>query len=227
MSRPIMLELFSGTGRMSRMFRLAGWGTRTVEIDSINFEADLYCDIAKLTRGEIQDLCGGNPDFIWMSPPCEGFSVAALGKNWRNVNGQFIPVSGSARNGLSLLHKCLWITGQFPDSKWCIENPVGMMRKMIEMRGLTRHTITYCQYGETRMKPTDIWTNLCSWVPRPPCKQGDRCHEAAPRGSKTGTQGLKDSKSRASLPFDLCAEVAEAVTEEIIEHKSVYELRLA
>lgn len=27
------------------------------------------------------------------------------------------------------------------------------------MRSLPRYTVTYCQYGDNRMKPTDIWTN--------------------------------------------------------------------
>ena len=40
-----------------------------------------------------------------------------------------------------------------------IENPRGGMRKMEWMKGLSRYTVTYCQYGDNRMKPTDIWTN--------------------------------------------------------------------
>lgn len=37
-----------------------------------------------------------------------------------------------------------------------IENPRGGMRKMSFMEGLPRYTVTYCQYGDFRMKPTDI-----------------------------------------------------------------------
>jgi hypothetical protein len=36
------------------------------------------------------------------------------------------------------------------------------------------------------------------------CKNGDKCHESAPRGSKTGTQGLKGSVERSVIPKELC-----------------------
>ena len=39
------------------------------------------------------------------------------------------------------------------------------------------------------------------------CKNGDKCHEAAPRGAKTGTQGLKNSKERARIPADFCRHI--------------------
>ena len=47
-----------------------------------------------------------------------------------------------------------------------IENPRGGMRKMEWMKGLPRYTVTYCEYGDNRMKPTDIWTirNSCRCV---------------------------------------------------------------
>ena len=49
-----------------------------------------------------------------------------------------------------------------------IENPRGMLRKQKMMEEFTRYTITYCKYGDDRMKPTDIWTNM-DWKPRPMC----------------------------------------------------------
>ena len=59
---------------------------------------------------------------------------------------------------------------------------------------LPRYTVTYCQYGDKRMKPTDIWTNHPNPKFKPMCKNGDPCHEKAPRGSRSGTQGIKGSK---------------------------------
>ena len=70
-----------------------------------------------------------------------------------------------------------------------------------------RNTVTYCQYGDERMKPTDIWTNSDVWVPRPMCKNGSPCHVAAPRGSKTGTQGRSNAYERSKIPEDLCREI--------------------
>ena len=68
---------------------------------------------------------------------------------------------------------------------------------------LNRFTVTYCQYGDRRMKPTDIWTNVSDPMFKPMCKNGDPCHVSAPRGSSTGTQGMKlIDKSR--IPDELC-----------------------
>ena len=77
------------------------------------------------------------------------------------------------------------------------------------MRELPRFTVTYCQYGDTRMKPTDIWTNHPDPKFKPMCKNGDSCHERAPRGAKTGTQGLKGAKDRSVIPHLLCLHIAE------------------
>lgn len=68
------------------------------------------------------------------------------------------------------------------------------------VKDFPRYTVTYCQYGDTRQKPTDIFTNHPNPNFKPPCKPGSPCHTAAPRGSSTGTQGLKNKKERAMIP---------------------------
>lgn len=60
-----------------------------------------------------------------------------------------------------------------------------------------------------RMKPTDIWTNHPDPKFRPMCHNGDPCHIAAPRGAKTGTQGLKGSKERSVIPKALCEHIVD------------------
>ena len=73
------------------------------------------------------------------------------------------------------------------------------MRKIIELIfkkynvDFKRITVMYCQYGDKRMKPTDIWTNITNWEGKR-CKNRNLDHESAPRGAKTGTQGLKTAK---------------------------------
>lgn len=77
------------------------------------------------------------------------------------------------------------------------------------MAGLPRYTVTYCQYGDTRMKPTDIWTNHPNPEFKPPCNYGSPCHEASPRGSKTGTQYLSTKKDRSRIPDKLCDHIVD------------------
>ena len=92
-----------------------------------------------------------------------------------------------------------------------MENPRGMLRKLKVVEGIQRRTITYCQYGDSRMKPTDLWGYVPGWIPREACKNGQPCHIAAPRGSSTGTQGLKGAKDRSRVPYDLGKEILEAI----------------
>lgn len=98
----------------------------------------------------------------------------------------------------------LTLISELNPTYWFIENPRGGLRKMNFMKGLPRYTVTYCQYGDDRMKPTDIWTNHPNPAFRAMCKKGDSCHTSAPLGSKTGTQGRKSKIERSLIPDDLC-----------------------
>jgi hypothetical protein len=98
-----------------------------------------------------------------------------------------------------------------PTYGFLIENPRGMLRKLPPVQGLEQRTVTYCQYGDDRQKPTDIWGTVENWTPRPICKPGSDCHVAAPRGSRTGTQGLGNAKDRSMIPYGLGAEIREAI----------------
>jgi site-specific DNA-cytosine methylase len=147
------------------------------------------------------------PDVIWASPPCQWFSVACIG---RNRNKDWSPKTDSARLWILLLEKTLEIIEKIQPKYFFIENPRGMMRKMPHMKNFIRHTVTYCQYWDVRMKPTDIWTNNENRKPKQPCKNWDSCHISAPRGSKTGTQGLKWDFERSRIPHKLCLEVMQS-----------------
>ena len=76
------------------------------------------------------------------------------------------------------------------------------------MQGIPRYTTTYCQYGFPYMKPTDFWSNVDLQL-KPPCKNGDTCHEKAPRGSKHGLQGIKGKTLRSIYPKELCRHFVE------------------
>ena len=113
--------------------------------------------------------------------------------------------------GVEIVSATLYIINVFksinPNLIWYMENPRGKLRKLSVVDGLYKNTVTYCQYGDTRMKPTDIWTNNLNWKPRPMCKNGMPCHVSAPRGSQTGTQGMKGNYERSKIPHELCIEI--------------------
>lgn len=81
--------------------------------------------------------------------------------------------------------------------------------KKHNIKGYIRRTVTYCQYGDRRQKPTDIWTNNYRWFPALPCLPGASCHESSPRSEKNkGTQGIKTITDRGKIPQALCDEIA-------------------
>jgi site-specific DNA-cytosine methylase len=203
----LIFDFFAGTGSATQAFADAGHKVIKFEIDE-QFEAD-HRDITQITA-EYLIAKYGTPDFIWASPPCQKFSVASCSKYWM-PNGQ--PRDGQAAKALSLVKYTIDLIEELaPLDGFIIENPRGMLRKQSIMAELPRRTVTYCQYGDTRMKPTDLWGYARAWQPRKPCSNGDSCHEAAPRGSRTGTQGIKGAKLKSMIPYDLGKEILNAIS---------------
>ena len=183
------VELFSGGQSFSKVMRKHGHRTFTVDIEDIvasdGGKTDLVKDILDVSIDELPYV----PDIIWASPPCTVFSPASMHHYWdggvpkpeyvdkiathikyvvHTVNSIIRP----ARQKVRMAGKELY---------FFIENPVGKLRNLrTPILHAPRKEITYCQYGEERMKPTDIWTNAFWWKPRPVCKRGDPCHIASP-----------------------------------------------
>lgn len=211
-----VLELFAGTRSIGKAFEKRGHEVFSVEWNKDFENIDLYADILTVTAEDIIQRFG-KPDVIWASPDCTTFSIAAISHHRRKnpVTGNLDPVSDYAKFCDRVDKHVLQLIRELNPRYYFIENPRGGMRKMEWMQGLPRYTVTYCQYEtdkpvmERRMKPTDIWTNHPDPRFKPMCKNGSPCHEAAPRGSKTGTQGLKGSKDRSVIPAALCDHIAE------------------
>ena len=197
-----VLELFAGSCSVGKAAKKLGYDVFSSDIN--NFEdIDYVVNILDFDVSKVPF----QPDIIWASPPCTGFSVAAIGHHWAGGKGAYIPKTDTAKLGIELVKTTIEIINHFQPTYWFMENPRGVLRKMPFMNEFTRRTVTYCQYGDERMKPTDIWTNNDLWIPRRMCKNGDPCHVAAPRGSKTGTQGRSNAYERSKIPDELCLEI--------------------
>lgn len=197
-----VLELFAGTGSFSRVARQAGHNVFTSDYDP-SFNTDYCIDIMDF---DIEKL-PFKPDVIWASPPCETFSVASIGHHWTGGKGAYVPKTERAKKGKAIVLRTIHLINKLKPKYWFIENPRGVLRKMPFMQDFNRYTVTYCQYGDTRMKPTDIWTNMSDLKLKPMCKNGMPCHISAPRGSKTGTQGIKTYRDRSVIPSQLCEHI--------------------
>lgn len=181
----------------------------SIEWDKRFENIDLYADINTITADDILKNFG-RPDVIWASPDCTTYSIAAISHHRRKEDdGNLAPVSEYAKFCDNVNQHVLKLIHELNPKYWFIENPRGGLRKMRFMKDLPRYTLTYCQYGDTRMKPTDIFTNHPNPRFKPPCHNGDPCHVAAPRGAKTGTQGLKGHIERSIIPDKLCDHIVE------------------
>lgn len=86
-----ILDLFSGLGGKLRRPFIEGRGHEyiTLDIDS-SFLPTITSSIL-----DVDAVSLGKFDFVWASPPCQGFSVASLYRNWNK--------DGSPKSKLALL----------------------------------------------------------------------------------------------------------------------------
>lgn len=202
-----VLDLFAGAGGERRRQQIEARGHEYVTIDyDPSFGCSRTTDVFDLTAADVAGF-----DFIWASPPCEAFSVASIGHHWGGGFRAYEPKTEHASLSQRLVEHVRSLIEH--TSAWIIENPRGVLRKLPCVAGLPRHTVTYCRYGDTRMKPTDLWGHVPGWTPRPMCKNGDACHVRAVRGSKTpgSTQGTRGSAERAIVPWQLWDEILTAL----------------
>ena len=201
-----VLELFAGTSSIGKAVEQRGHQVDSIEWNKDFENIDWYADIGTIKASDIIERFG-KPDVIWASPDCTTFSIPAISHHSRQAAGTLEPVSEYAKFCDKVDRNVLQLIQELQPCLYFIENPRGGMRKMDFMRDLPRYTVTYCKYGDFRMKPTDIWTNHPDPKFLPMCHNGDSCHVSAPRGSKTGTQGLKTSKDRSVIPSKLCEHI--------------------
>lgn len=207
-----VLELFAGSRSVGKVADELGYEVFSIDIN--DFEGiDLVKDVEFLTKEDIPFV----PDVIWASPPCTTYSIAAISHH-RDMGE---PKTDFAAKSDRLVLNTLRLIEEF-DCKYFIENPRGYLRKMDFMLGIPKATVWYCTYGDVRAKPTDIWSNHIyslfnqdGWKPRAMCFNGnENCHhESAPRGSKTGTQGMKGNYERSKIPYELCKEILLSINE--------------
>ena len=207
----IVYDFYSGTGSSTKAFEDAGHTIIRVELDPY-FEAEER-DILSLTADSLISKYG-KPDFIWASPPCQKFSVASLWKYWAKGPNGSIPKHPAVFEAIALIKHTINLMDELkPTYGWLMENPRGMLRKQDFMQELPRWTVTYCQYGDTRMKPTDVWGTIQGWTPRPMCKPRATCHESSPAGTNAGGTGkLKNARLRSMIPFQLGEEILNTLT---------------
>jgi hypothetical protein len=198
-----LLELFSGSGNISRAFRERGWNTITLDNDP-RCGADLQISILDFRPSEHLPP-GTKIDLLWMSPPCTMYSTAR--RCWGPPTVEQLNLADSmVRKGLQVAEEL--------GCPFLLENPdTGDLKHRGILDHLNKVVVDYCKYSLPFRKRTAIWLSPgITWKPaRPLCSYDCPSSVADPvtRRSKHAVEWHHvRSPGRAVIPKELCDEIA-------------------
>ncbi len=148
-SSKIILDLCGGTGAWGKPYRDAGYAVRLITLPDYDVTKVVFSnDYMAFKKQSGDDMCIKYADVygILAAPPCTEFSVAK-GSRPRDFVGGMVVV----RACLEIIWHCR-ISGGL--KFWALENPVGFLRQFL---GVPAYQFEQWQFGESRVKRTDIW----------------------------------------------------------------------
>jgi len=198
--KPLLLELFSGTGSVGRAFRSQGWSVISLDLDP-KAHADICKDVMQFEAKEFLDR---KVDVVWASPCCTHFSKA------RNNKSSETELCASD----CLVRKSLEIARELGAPVF-IENPEsGKLKTRGILNLLNMNTVDYCKYADWGYrKRTAIWTDT-DWEPSRPLRRYDcsstvtgfKRHKAKAQQGSPGPCFSRNELYR--IPPALCDEIA-------------------
>ena len=198
------VEIWAGTESFSKVARKLGHECWTTDFNP-KFNSSHTGDILDYETQMIVFEQVKKADIVWMSPLCTTWSLASGNTHFTEFRQ---PKTEKSLQAIKMMMFARFIADYCDkhNKLFFIENPNGRAVWIMDNKYLKR--CWYCQYGDTRAKPTNIWTNLKDWNPKTCFNGNPSCHhERAKRGSKTGTQGLKGNMERSVIPEKLFYEI--------------------
>jgi hypothetical protein len=197
-----VLDLFAGLGGFSQAFAENDrWTVTTVDMEG-RFDPDIVGDVFDLRPSDFDRQF----DVILASPPCTQFSTAGNHNAWDFETHE--PQTDAARDAVAVVFHTVGLIRGLSPAYWFLENPQGRLRWFL---GRPTGEVTYCQYGRSYMKRTDLWGD------HPPityhsCQAGRKCHEKNSEYNGTSaTRVLGETPAeRAKVPADLSAAIRDA-----------------
>ena len=197
------LDLFSGTGSITKAFRNSGH-----DCDSLDMDArytPTFC--TNVLTWDYKALPRGQYDAIWASCPCEQYSIAR--SNARAPRDLALADA--------LVQRTLEIIEWFQPRAWFVENPSGSLlwRRFHFARVVQT---SYCSYGFPYRKHTSLATSQLDFLLRDPCGGAGVCahmrgsrhlaHAQKGGGGVTNAYFSRDELHR--IPGELCDDVVRA-----------------
>ena len=189
-----VLELFSGTGVVSKTFKELGHEVFTID-NNKSCNPDLCIDILRLDIKNIPF----KPDFIWASPPCMDYSHA------KRTGVSFIEHSNS------LVIKTLSLIVALKPKFWIIENPqTGTLKFQYFMKDLPYADVSYCRYGKNFRKQTRLWNNF-GFIGKL-CNHNGKHKDSCGNGRKEYTENNLSSYEKGSIPIELIKDIEQLIS---------------
>ena len=187
MAAMVLLELFAGTGSVSKVAKIIDAHITSIDInaETAGYKPDIVDDILNINPVNLQV-----PDIITASPPCQTYSIMTAKHRTKE---DMSPKTPEAVLGLKLLTKTVEIVKYFhklnPKVKYYIENPVGRMQYeeiLKELPDMKMYVVSYCKFGFLYRKNTHIFSNdkhLAKLLP-PRCSAANPCEAMLANGGK-------------------------------------------
>ena len=178
-----ILSLCDYTGNWCRPYRETGYNV--IQVD-IKFGQDI-----RLFEYPDAPIHG-----ILAAPPCTAF--AGSGARWWNDKD----TDGSLLEGLALVDACLRIVTVAKPTWWCLENPVGRLRRWL---GPPKFIFNPCDFGDPYTKRTCLWGEF---TPPMPLFVGEDMSVEPTEGSKMhlnyGGKSERTKMLRSITPEGVC-----------------------
>lgn len=145
----IILDLCGGTGAWSRFYKEAGYDVRVITLPEYDVTKTTFDGTYIVFRGSkllVINIADTPIYGILAAPPCTEFS-RAKGSQPRDFE--------SAMKVVNACLRIIWTCRLRGNLKfWAMENPVGFLRQFL---GIPKYQFEQWQFGENKIKPTDLW----------------------------------------------------------------------
>lgn len=163
-----VLSLCDYTGEWSRPYRDAGYDVRQVDIQHGD-DVRLFEALPHPVRG------------VLAAPPCTEF--ASSGARWWEGKG-----AGALLDGLAVVDACMRIIAVHRPLWWCLENPVGRLKKYL---GEPTMAFDPADYGDPYTKRTLLWGHFVQPQKRPvEAVDGSKMHRLPPSPDRQALRSI-------------------------------------
>jgi len=169
-----VLELFKGTGSVSKFFSNTDYEVVSLDIDK-KFNPTICCDILDW------DYTIYPKDYfniIWSSPECKIYSSCQFFHINKKYGGDMENLNKIRVDNYKFVNKVFEIIEYFNPTYWFVENPLNSAIKHAPILSDKPFIVVdYCYFGFDYQKPTRIWTNKKLEKKRCSCRKEGKKHK--------------------------------------------------